>query len=399
MIWALLEILVPLILALLLGLLIGWVLFRWRRRPLHAHEWNQLANNASDAERELGSVRAAYEEAKNERGVLSGRVAALANDLDAAQIAVGATTRSNEALTGEVDALQADVTSSAARIESLERELASANEELSAKSTEMSDATESDDAASEATELESALAAARTELDVSQGRIADLDTRLSTTSADLDAAHTRVSELEDEIGGARSQIAGFASLESEAGQLQIDLKLAKERVRDLEGQAATAAAYRTELDAAQGRLASRDAELAQARAELVASQQRRDGDDRAAITDSTRSDESDAVGVDWRSREPTTLGTAGARHVDDLRVIRGIGPRMQELLNSFGITSWEQLAELDESEVAAVDDALQGFPGRIERDAWVAQANGLVREFPDRTNRPTRKTYVNRTND
>ena len=92
----------------------------------------------------------------------------------------------------------------------------------------------------------------------------------------------------------------------------------------------------------------------------------------------------------WRSGETTTLGTASARHVDDLKAIRGIGPRMEELLNSFGITSWEQLAELDESGVAAVDDALQGFPGRIERDEWVAQANGLVREFPDRTNRATR---------
>jgi len=403
MIWAFLEILVPLILAILLGLMIGWLLFRWRRRPLHANEWNQLANNASDAEHELGSVRAAYEEAKNERGVLSGRVASLTTDLDAAQIAVGATTQSNEALAretetlrvelkairGEVEVakdastsleedfqaaqtiisgyvslegdnqdLRSEVASSASRIESLEHELASVGTELSEKSIELSNATErigevERDAASTAlvstqidvadtktTELESALAAARTELDVSQGRIADLDTRLSTTSADLDAAHARVSELEGEIGGAHSQIAGLASLE---------------------------------------------AELAQAREELAASQ-RHDG-------------EAESPGEDWRSGETTTLGTAGARHIDDLKVIRGIGPRMEELLNSFGITSWEQLAELDKSDVAAVDDALQEFPGRIERDEWVAQADVLVLEFPDRTNRPTRKTYLKRTKD
>ena len=42
MIWALLEILVPLLLALLAGLLTGWLLWRWRRRVVRADEWDMV---------------------------------------------------------------------------------------------------------------------------------------------------------------------------------------------------------------------------------------------------------------------------------------------------------------------------------------------------------------------
>lgn len=78
----------------------------------------------------------------------------------------------------------------------------------------------------------------------------------------------------------------------------------------------------------------------------------------------------------------TSFGTPGAGHTDDLKVIKGIGPKMEELLNGFGITAWEQVAALKKDQVAKVGDALETFPGRIERDEWVAQAKDLVKRFP-----------------
>lgn len=91
----------------------------------------------------------------------------------------------------------------------------------------------------------------------------------------------------------------------------------------------------------------------------------------------------------------TRFGTAGADHKDDLKVINGIGPKLEGVLNGYGIESWEQLAALSESEITAVDEALEEFPGRIRRDEWVEQATDLITRFPEKVNRPDRKTFLN----
>lgn len=65
---------------------------------------------------------------------------------------------------------------------------------------------------------------------------------------------------------------------------------------------------------------------------------------------------------------------------DDLRRIRGIGPKTAALLTSMGITSYRQVARLTPDDVATVNEALELFPGRIERDGWVASARQLHSE-------------------
>jgi len=100
------------------------------------------------------------------------------------------------------------------------------------------------------------------------------------------------------------------------------------------------------------------------------------------------------------SRGKTRLGTAGAGHRDDLKVVNGIGPVLEKTLNDYGIQSWEQLADFTKSDIDKVDDALS-FPGRIERDEWVSQAKDLVKRFPLTSpyHRPTRKTFLNASSD
>jgi len=104
--------------------------------------------------------------------------------------------------------------------------------------------------------------------------------------------------------------------------------------------------------------------------------------------------------TDW-ARGETTLGTAGALHTDDLKVINGIGPKMEGILNSFGITSWEQVGSFKKSDISTVTEAIDTFPGRIERDEWVSQAKDLVKRFPLTSpyHRPTRDTYLNNSDD
>jgi NADH-quinone oxidoreductase subunit E len=62
---------------------------------------------------------------------------------------------------------------------------------------------------------------------------------------------------------------------------------------------------------------------------------------------------------------------------DDLKAIAGIGPKLEQVLNSLGIWTYAQVADWTPYEVAWIDDYLQ-FKGRIERDDWIAQAAVLA---------------------
>jgi len=61
---------------------------------------------------------------------------------------------------------------------------------------------------------------------------------------------------------------------------------------------------------------------------------------------------------------------------DDLKKISGVGPKLEQVLNTLGIWTYGQICALKPEEVAWLDDYLQ-FPGRIGRDDWLAQARSL----------------------
>jgi len=61
---------------------------------------------------------------------------------------------------------------------------------------------------------------------------------------------------------------------------------------------------------------------------------------------------------------------------DDLKRIKGIGPKLEQKLNSMGIWHFSQIARWAEDDVAWVDATLN-FRGRIVRDDWIAQARVL----------------------
>jgi predicted flap endonuclease-1-like 5' DNA nuclease len=65
---------------------------------------------------------------------------------------------------------------------------------------------------------------------------------------------------------------------------------------------------------------------------------------------------------------------------DDLVRIHGVGPKIAKLLNSMEITSFRQVARFSAEDVAVVNEALEVFPGRIERDDWMSSARELHRE-------------------
>lgn len=63
---------------------------------------------------------------------------------------------------------------------------------------------------------------------------------------------------------------------------------------------------------------------------------------------------------------------------DDLRQIKGIGPKLVGILAQEGVTTFAQIAAWTDSDIAEIDSRLGRFKGRIERDQWVEQAKLLI---------------------
>jgi len=71
-------------------------------------------------------------------------------------------------------------------------------------------------------------------------------------------------------------------------------------------------------------------------------------------------------------------GIDPSTEADDLRRIKGVGPKLVALLHGLGITSYAQIAAWDDSEIDRIDAKLGTFAGRIRRDSWVEQARFLA---------------------
>jgi NADH-quinone oxidoreductase subunit E len=63
---------------------------------------------------------------------------------------------------------------------------------------------------------------------------------------------------------------------------------------------------------------------------------------------------------------------------DDLKLISGVGPKLEGILNGLGIYTYAQVASWKKAERDWVDGYLR-FKGRIERDDWVKQAKALAK--------------------
>jgi len=72
----------------------------------------------------------------------------------------------------------------------------------------------------------------------------------------------------------------------------------------------------------------------------------------------------------------TVAETAGA--ADDLRKIKGVGPKLVTLLASLGVTRFAQIAAWTDEDIDRVDAQLGTFAGRVRRDNWVEQAKFLA---------------------
>ena len=64
---------------------------------------------------------------------------------------------------------------------------------------------------------------------------------------------------------------------------------------------------------------------------------------------------------------------------DDLKKIKGIGPKFEGDLNGKGVYYFRQIAAWKAADIKMVEGVIDSFPGRIKRDEWVKQAKTLAK--------------------
>lgn len=98
----------------------------------------------------------------------------------------------------------------------------------------------------------------------------------------------------------------------------------------------------------------------------------------AASGDTGAGGGSDASGETSEGVRPANLMEKPKGQPDDLKKIKGVGPKLEKMLNEMGIWHFWQIAEWGPDEVAWVDQHLPAFKGRVSRDHWVEQARILA---------------------
>jgi len=78
-------------------------------------------------------------------------------------------------------------------------------------------------------------------------------------------------------------------------------------------------------------------------------------------------------------KKPRTLTKARKAGADDLKLISGVGPKLEGVLNDLGFYHFDQVAAWTPDHIAWVDARLK-FKGRIERDDWISQAKKLMKD-------------------
>ncbi len=175
--------------------------------------------------------------------------------------------------------------------------------------------------------------------------------RLRLRISSLHNKGERVDELESEVVELRQRTERLTAIQ---GQLS-DAQTLANRVPELERQVIDLSHRGEQADRLESEVARLKAELESAK---------------AAVSTQT-------IKPSWQ-QGTTQLGTPGADHRDDLKVINGIGPVMEQTLNDLGIKTWEQIGAFSAEDIEKVSAAISTFPGRIDRDDWVGGAIELL---------------------
>lgn len=187
-----------------------------------------------------------------------------------------------------------------------------------------------------------------------------LRSELDSVAKVRDSAEAERQRLADELAALNADAAG----PDELADLRVRLAQAEDDARML----------RSELNAAEERRASAEAEQRRLADELAATQGLQDvqaGDDISAAEPTPR-----ILAAVAQAAASLAQDNADASS-DDLQRIKGIGPKIADSLDRLGVQRLEQIAAWTPADVARVNEQLR-FKGRIEREEWISQAKTLI---------------------
>jgi predicted flap endonuclease-1-like 5' DNA nuclease len=126
------------------------------------------------------------------------------------------------------------------------------------------------------------------------------------------------------------------------------------------------------------------AELRDARVEIERQREQIKGRDSTIAELQAKLNERDATIAAHAQQlaEARTQQVASVPAGDDLKRIRGIGPGFERVLQGAGITTFATIAAWTAEDVVRVANLLNTQPARIERGAWISQAQALCDQAP-----------------
>ncbi|MFS4436754.1 hypothetical protein ACMA5I_00935 [Paracoccaceae bacterium GXU_MW_L88] len=393
------EIWVLLALATLLGLAAGWLIFGHRRGDEDL--------NADALRRDLAACRQASQQKDQTISMLETRLDSLAEADGTDQSA-------------EVERLRSEVAERDAELRELEARIA----ENEARPEAISDAVEGFSQADH-DELTAQLAAREEAIRALETRIAESENRAAELAAvepgipqqEHDAVKAELVARDDVIRDLEAKIAAQETAQAEASPtirvedheaLKTALSERDDTIRALEtrlteSENRTAAPVETgvsqqEHDELLEALRARDMELRVLHDRIASFQE--ESDEKAGAAAAARVAQSPAMPLFTQpvqepaaaepmpgpqAAEPAETGTRPQSFkaprggvADDLKLISGIGPKLERQLHGLGFFHFDQIADWTQSEIDWVDTHLEGFNGRVTRDNWVAQAHVLA---------------------
>lgn len=374
--YAVVEIIWWLFIAAIIGFLIGWILRRWSLVP--------KLNRECDAKVETERKKA--KKLESEMGVQIETIAGLQTDVSKANTQWESTNGKLRDKTSELEQAQSSMqglTTNIANLETTTRDLESSLSTRDSRISKLEGAISESDG--RIVDLEAAISKR-------DGQIASLDTELNGLRTDLNDANTKVAsiaDLESSLNQRNTRVdelealiserdARIAGVDGKLNGLRADLNDANIKVSMIAGLESTLDSRHARIGELETTVLKRSNRVTELEAALADCKARSSVQAKEVSTKNNTSDQEQLPDKDTAIRMVGEIASrtrgGGARVDDDLKKIHGVGPKIEGLLKSMDITSFRQVAGFTSEDVTYVTAALDGFPGRIERDDWMSSA-------------------------
>ena len=192
--------------------------------------------------------------------------------------------------------------------------------------------------------------------------------------AEAEAADKARAQAEAQSAKAREEAEAAARAEAESIALaKAEADAAAARAREQ-----AEASARADAEAAAAERARAEAEVTAAKAGAEAdAKARADAEASAALAAATASAGEVTAGSAQPTGKPAALAAANDSRPDDLKLIKGIGPKNEAICNELGVFHFSQIADWSPENADWVGRHMK-FPGRIDREKWIPQAKLLA---------------------